>query len=125
MASKHHALLLANHGPVVAGDSLANAVYATEELEETAKLFTDAARRHHPISHRRAEIRPLGPLVSRTTYVVTVTFDIELEHYERFLHAMARQAHQSLTLQSDCTRFDEVVTSWVKEKRVTTRQALA
>ena len=39
MASKHHAVLLANHGPVVAGKSLQDAVYATEELEETAKLF--------------------------------------------------------------------------------------
>ena len=39
MASKHHAVLLANHGPVVAGKSLEAAVYATEELEETAKLF--------------------------------------------------------------------------------------
>lgn len=39
MASKHHAVLLANHGPVVAGKSLEDAVYATEELEETAKLF--------------------------------------------------------------------------------------
>lgn len=39
MASRHHAMLLANHGPVVAGTSLANAQYATEELEETAKLF--------------------------------------------------------------------------------------
>ena len=39
MASKHHAVLLANHGPVVAGESLETAVYATEELEETAKLF--------------------------------------------------------------------------------------
>jgi len=39
MASKHHAMLLANHGPVVAGNSLEAAVYATEELEETAKLF--------------------------------------------------------------------------------------
>ena len=39
LASTHHAILLANHGPVVAGTSLANAQYATEELEETAKLF--------------------------------------------------------------------------------------
>ena len=39
MTSKHHAVLLANHGPIVAGTSLEDAVYATEELEETAKLF--------------------------------------------------------------------------------------
>lgn len=39
MASKHHAVLLANHGPVVAGKTLEDAIYATEELEETAKLF--------------------------------------------------------------------------------------
>ncbi|HEY6101403.1 MAG TPA: class II aldolase/adducin family protein, partial [Anaeromyxobacter sp.] len=38
-AKKHHALLLANHGPVVAGNSVEDAVYNAEELEETAKLF--------------------------------------------------------------------------------------
>jgi len=39
LAGKHHAVLLANHGPVVAGDSLEATVNAIEELEETAKLF--------------------------------------------------------------------------------------
>jgi ribulose-5-phosphate 4-epimerase/fuculose-1-phosphate aldolase len=39
VAGRHHAVLLANHGPVVAGKDLETAVYATEELEETAKLF--------------------------------------------------------------------------------------
>jgi ribulose-5-phosphate 4-epimerase/fuculose-1-phosphate aldolase len=39
LAGRHHAVLLANHGPVVAGDSLEAAVNAIEELEETAKLF--------------------------------------------------------------------------------------
>jgi len=38
-ASKHHAVLLANHGPVVAGSNLDAAVSAVEELEETAKLY--------------------------------------------------------------------------------------
>ena len=39
LAGKHHAVLLANHGPVVAGTSLDAAVGAIEELEETARLF--------------------------------------------------------------------------------------
>lgn len=34
----HACVLLANHGPVVAADTLEAAVYASEELEETAKL---------------------------------------------------------------------------------------
>jgi len=38
-AGKHHAVLLANHGPVVAGSDLDAAVNAVEELEETAKLY--------------------------------------------------------------------------------------
>lgn len=38
LAGRYSAVLLANHGPVVAGRDLEAAVYATEELEETAKL---------------------------------------------------------------------------------------
>lgn len=52
LASRHHAVLLANHGPVVAGNSLEDALYATEELEETAKLF---------LLLRGQPIRPLTP----------------------------------------------------------------
>ncbi|MEO8685340.1 MAG: 3-oxo-tetronate 4-phosphate decarboxylase [Devosia sp.] len=52
LAGTHHAVLLANHGPVVAGTSLANAQYATEELEETAKLF---------LMLRGMPIKPLTP----------------------------------------------------------------
>ena len=51
-AGAHHAMLLANHGPVVAGTTLANAQYAAEELEETAKLF---------LMLRGAAVRTLTP----------------------------------------------------------------
>jgi 3-dehydro-4-phosphotetronate decarboxylase len=39
LAGKYASVLLANHGPVVAGESLEAAVFAIEELEETAKLY--------------------------------------------------------------------------------------
>ena len=52
LAGDHHAVLLANHGPVVAGTSLDNAMYATEELEETARLF---------LLLRNQPINPLTP----------------------------------------------------------------
>ena len=39
VAAEHAAVLLANHGPVVAGKSIDAAVGAIEELEATAKLF--------------------------------------------------------------------------------------
>lgn len=37
-AAKHRAVLLANHGPVVSGKSLDDAIDSAEELEQTAKL---------------------------------------------------------------------------------------
>jgi ribulose-5-phosphate 4-epimerase/fuculose-1-phosphate aldolase len=39
LAGDHKAMLLANHGPIVSGKSLQEAIHAYEELEETAKLF--------------------------------------------------------------------------------------
>jgi len=51
-AGKHHAVLLANHGPVVAGSTLAAAADAVEELEATAKLF---------LLLRGEKVRPLTP----------------------------------------------------------------
>jgi ribulose-5-phosphate 4-epimerase/fuculose-1-phosphate aldolase len=47
-AARHaRAVLLANHGPVVSGRTLTDAVYAAEELEEAAKLFL-MVRAHAP-----------------------------------------------------------------------------
>jgi len=48
LGGRHAAVLLANHGPVVSGRDIASAVYAAEELEETAKLLVllrDAPKR--------------------------------------------------------------------------------
>lgn len=50
------AVLLANHGPVVAGGDIENTVYAMEELEETAKLA---------LLVRNASAKPLDPSVVR------------------------------------------------------------
>ena len=38
LAGRYGAVLISNHGPVVAGDTLEAAVWAIEELEETARL---------------------------------------------------------------------------------------
>lgn len=48
LGGRYAAVLLANHGPVVTGKDIASAVYAAEELEETAKLLVllrDAPKR--------------------------------------------------------------------------------
>lgn len=41
------AVLLANHGPVVSATNLHSAVYAAEEMEETAKLIVTIGNRPH------------------------------------------------------------------------------
>lgn len=51
-ATEHNAVLLANHGPVVAAPSLDAAVFAIEELEETAKLA---------LITRSLQVRQLSP----------------------------------------------------------------
>jgi ribulose-5-phosphate 4-epimerase/fuculose-1-phosphate aldolase len=50
LASRHHAMLLSNHGPVVSGTSLDAAADAIEELEATAKLW---------LLVRHEDVRPL------------------------------------------------------------------
>lgn len=52
VAAKHRAVLLANHGPVVSGKSLDDAVDSAEELEQTAKITLLLAQR---------EVAPLTP----------------------------------------------------------------
>ena len=49
-AARHHAVLLANHGPVVSGATLSSATDAIEELEATARLW---------LLVRRENVRPL------------------------------------------------------------------
>ena len=56
---------VANHGPVVAGSDLEAAVYAMEELEETAKLAL-LLRGANPRMLTEAQIRD-----------VVTTFDVE------------------------------------------------
>ena len=59
LAGKYASVLLANHGPVVAGDALEAAVYAIEELEETAKLYL-LLRGLNPRFLTRAQVEDLA-----------------------------------------------------------------
>ncbi len=61
LATKHSSVLLANHGPVVAGKSLEAAVYAMEELEETAKLYL-LLYSHNPRCLNQTQIEELEKL---------------------------------------------------------------
>src|SRR5262245_23560910 len=55
-ALTHRAVLLANHGPVVAGADIDRAVAAAEELEETARLmFVLEGRPHRSLTEAQVE----------------------------------------------------------------------
>ena len=56
LAGRRSAVMLANHGPVVAGKDAEAAVYAIEELEETAKLAL-LTRGMNPIGLNEGQIR--------------------------------------------------------------------
>jgi ribulose-5-phosphate 4-epimerase/fuculose-1-phosphate aldolase len=58
LAGRHAAVLLANHGPVVAGKNLEEAVHSIEELEETARL-TLLTRGLSPRLLSEAQVRDL------------------------------------------------------------------
>ncbi|WP_428377166.1 aldolase [Lichenicoccus sp.] len=58
LAGRYSSVLLANHGPVVAGRDLEAAVYAMEELEETARL-TLMLRGLNPRALTRAQVEDL------------------------------------------------------------------
>lgn len=63
VADKHHAILLANHGPVVAGSSADAAVYAIEELEEAARLqlMTEGMQISHLSSEQICDLEKRFP----------------------------------------------------------------
>jgi ribulose-5-phosphate 4-epimerase/fuculose-1-phosphate aldolase len=56
-------MLLANHGPVVAGTDLSAALDAAEELEETARLFMllQGQRTRYLTDDQVAELRKAFP----------------------------------------------------------------
>ena len=59
LSGQYSTVLLANHGPVVAGTSLEGAVFAIEELEESARLYM-LLRGHNPRLLTRSQIEDLA-----------------------------------------------------------------
>jgi len=59
VGASHNAVLLANHGPIVSAKNLEAAVYASEELEETCKLFM-VLQGHSPRLLTEAQVSELN-----------------------------------------------------------------
>lgn len=58
LAGKRSAVMLANHGPVVAGKDVETACNAIEELEDTARLAL-LTRGHNPVALSTAQVQAL------------------------------------------------------------------
>ncbi len=69
-ARDHHAFLLANHGPVVAGADLDAAADAVEELEETARLYL-LLHGHHTRPLTNGQVDDLRARVTATPAATT------------------------------------------------------
>ena len=112
LARGHRALLLANHGPVVSAGDLDDAVAATEELEETARLFflLRGSATRLLTGEQVRELREAFPELSRPMeehmFVVTVRFQIKPGQEDDFHAAVLDQARNSLRLEPDCHQFD-------------------
>ncbi|MEV4939693.1 class II aldolase/adducin family protein [Streptomyces zaomyceticus] len=61
-ARTHHAVLLAIHGPIVAGTCLEQASDTIEELEETARFHLLLRGTHDPSPHPRSGCRARTPI---------------------------------------------------------------
>lgn len=59
LEGRHTSILLANHGPVVSGDSLEAAVFNCEELEESARLYM-ILRETHARFMTRAQVEDVA-----------------------------------------------------------------
>ncbi|RJF81177.1 aldolase [Azospirillum cavernae] len=82
LAGRYSSVLLANHGPVVAATTLEGAVFATEELEETAKLYL-LLRGMNPRCLTPAQVADL-----------VATFGLELPHPDH-VHGHDGRCHGS------------------------------
>jgi ribulose-5-phosphate 4-epimerase/fuculose-1-phosphate aldolase/quinol monooxygenase YgiN len=105
-AKRSRAVLLANHGPVVAGSDLDAAVNAAEELEESARLYLLLGGR--PVRSLTPGQRSAlsGAPAPGPALAVLVSFRAKADRAAAFREAVLRQAANSLAREAACRRFD-------------------